>query len=74
MDSDPLTDAIWLDMLACGSNYSIYMTAYNHVGASLPSTIVSANTKGRGKTNKTHSAQIYDDISLLLEAIMLFGM
>jgi len=47
-DTDPLTDNLWLDGLSCGGNFSIYMTAYNHVGTSRPSTIVAANTKGRG--------------------------
>ena len=48
-DTDPLTDALWLEGLVCGANYSVYMTAYNHVGASLPSTIVTALTQGRGE-------------------------
>ena len=48
LDCDPLTDSIWLDGLVCGSNYSVYLTAYNHVGFSLPSTIVHGNTVGRG--------------------------
>ena len=51
IDCDPLSDSLWLDELTCGNNYSVYMTAYNHIGASLPSVVVDAKTKGRGKIN-----------------------
>lgn len=47
LDCDPLTDSIWLEGLACGTNYSVYMTAYNHVGESVPSTVVGGATRGR---------------------------
>ena len=33
MDVDPLSHSHWLQDMKCGTNYSIYMTAYNHVGS-----------------------------------------
>lgn len=54
LDTDPLIETTWLDSLVCGSNYSLYMTAYNHIGPSLPSTIVSARTIGRGAFKEIH--------------------
>ena len=47
LDSDPLTDALWLDGLSCGTNHSIYITAYNHVGESHPSPVAATSTTGR---------------------------
>jgi hypothetical protein len=47
MDSDPLSHRFWLGELQCGANYSMYMSAYNHVGAGHPSDVVSARTLGR---------------------------
>ena len=35
-----------LKKLACGSKYSLYVTAYNNVGNGLPSEILTASTKG----------------------------
>ena len=48
-DADPLSDSLWITGLACGNNYSVYVTAYNHVGASLPSSVLVSRTLGRGK-------------------------
>ena len=48
-EADPLTDSIWVNGLACGTNYSVYVTAYNLVGASLPSSVLVSRTLGRGK-------------------------
>ena len=47
-DTHPLTDYMWLDTdMMCGSNYTIYMTAYNHIGHGHPSGVVYARTRGR---------------------------
>ena len=48
-EADPLTDSLWVTGLACGNNYSVYVTAYNHVGASLPSSVLVSRTLGRGQ-------------------------
>ena len=48
VDCDPISDSLWIGDLACGNNYSIYLTAYNHVGQSHPSDVVTAKTDGRG--------------------------
>ena len=43
MDTNPLADRAWLDTeMSCGSNYTIYMTAYNHIGHGHPSGAVNA--------------------------------
>ena len=47
LDTDPLSKRFWLHDLSCGSNYSIYMSAYNHVGQGHPSDVVTARTLGR---------------------------
>ncbi len=47
-DLDPLSGSAWITGLTCGSNYSVYMTAYNHIGASMPSTVLATKTEGRG--------------------------
>lgn len=47
VDTDPLSNKFYLQDLQCGTNYSIYMSAYNHVGAGLPSDVFSARTLGR---------------------------
>ena len=47
LDTDPLSKRFWLQDLNCGTNYSIYMSAYNHVGQGLPSDVVTARTLGR---------------------------
>lgn len=47
LDTDPLSSQFWLSDLRCGSNYSIYMSAYNHVGQGLPSDVVALRTLGR---------------------------
>ena len=47
MDVDPLSHSHWLQDMKCGTNYSIYMTAYNHVGSGHPSDVVNVRTLGR---------------------------
>lgn len=47
LDSDPLSSNFWLPDLDCGSNYSVYISAYNHVGPGHPSDTISAKTLGR---------------------------
>ncbi len=47
LDSDPLSKKFWLRELECGTNYSVYIRAYNHVGQGKASEVMSARTLGR---------------------------
>ena len=47
-DIHPLTGELWLDSsMKCGTNYTIYMTSYNHVGPGHASSVLAAKTLGR---------------------------
>ena len=47
-DIHPLTGEMWLNSnMKCGTNYTIYMTSYNHVGPGHASSVMAAKTLGR---------------------------
>ena len=63
MDTNPLADRAWLDTeMSCGSNYTIYMTAYNHIGHGHPSGAVNA----RDYAVKTISEQFWFWVVVLI--------
>ena len=47
LDTDPLSSRFWQHDLRCGCNYSMYMSAYNHVGQGRPSDVLGLRTLGR---------------------------
>ena len=42
-------DSYTLTGLQCGTRYQVYVTAFNHVGASQPSDAIPTKTLGRGE-------------------------
>ena len=71
-EADPLTDSLWVTGLACGNNYSVYVTAYNHVGASLPSSVLVSRTLGRGQCHCGYGYELIKGIMPIFQFILQY--